>query len=52
MVPYTFRKNSKIILLFKLGSRLKTTGIIFFGGFLGPLLLLGGLKTANAPVSE
>jgi hypothetical protein len=25
----------------------ESTGIIFFGGFAGPLLLLAGLKTAN-----
>lgn len=48
MLPYIFRKNNNIKLLFKPGSRFKTTGIIFFGGFLGPLLLLAGLKTANA----
>jgi drug/metabolite transporter (DMT)-like permease len=48
MLPYTFRKDSKLKLLFQQGSRTKTTGIIFFGGFLGPLLLLAGLKTANA----
>jgi drug/metabolite transporter (DMT)-like permease len=48
MLPYTFRKNNNPKLLFKSGSRAKTTGIIFFGGFLGPLLLLAGLKTANA----
>jgi len=48
MLPYIFRKNSRLKLLFQSGSRAKTTGIIFFGGFLGPLLLLAGLKTANA----
>jgi drug/metabolite transporter (DMT)-like permease len=48
MLPYTFRKNSKLKLLFQPGSGAKTSGIIFFGGFLGPLLLLCGLKTANA----
>jgi drug/metabolite transporter (DMT)-like permease len=48
MSPYTFRKDSNLKLLFQPGSRIKTTGIIFFGGFLGPLLLLAGLKTANA----
>jgi drug/metabolite transporter (DMT)-like permease len=35
-------------MLFQSGSRIKISGIIFFGGFLGPLLLLAGLKTANA----
>ena len=48
MLPYIFRKNSNLKLLFQPGSRAKTTGIIFFGGFAGPLLLLAGLKTANA----
>lgn len=48
MFPGIFKKDSKLILLFKAPNRFKTTGIIFFGGFLGPLLLLAGLKTANA----
>jgi len=48
MLPYIFKKNSKLKLLFQPGSRAKTTGIIFFGGFAGPLLLLAGLKMANA----
>ncbi|MEL7588026.1 MAG: EamA family transporter [Prolixibacteraceae bacterium] len=48
MLPYIFRKNNNLKLLFQPGSRAKTTGIIFFGGFAGPLLLLAGLKTANA----
>ena len=48
MLPYVFRKNSGLILLFQSGQRAKTTGIIFFGGFMGPLLLLAGLNIANA----
>jgi len=48
MIPYILRKNSQVKMLFKPGSKAKTLGIIFFGGFLGPLLLLAGLKTANA----
>ena len=48
MLPYIFRKNSNLKLLFQRDSRAKTAGIIFFGGFAGPLLLLAGLKTANA----
>ncbi len=48
MFPYIFRKNSNLKLLFQKGSRAKTIGIIFFGGFLGPVLLLFGLKTAYA----
>jgi len=48
MLPYLFRKNSNLMLLFHKGNRAKTIGIIFFGGFLGPVLLLAGLKTAYA----
>lgn len=48
MLPSIFKKNSTLKLLFQPGSRAKTFGIIFFGGFAGPLLLLAGLKTANA----
>jgi drug/metabolite transporter (DMT)-like permease len=48
MFPYIFRKGSNLKLLFQSGSRAKTLGIIFFGGFLAPLLLLAGLKSANA----
>ncbi|MFZ4706929.1 MAG: EamA family transporter [Bacteroidales bacterium] len=48
MFPYIFRKNNNLTLLFHSGSITKTLGIIFFGGFLGPVLLLFGLKTANA----
>lgn len=48
MFPYIFRKNNNLTKLFHFGSRMKTLGIIFFGGFLGPVLLLFGLKTANA----
>ena len=48
MFPYIFRKDSNIKLLFRTGNRSKTLGIIFFGGLIAPLLLLAGLKTANA----
>src|SRR5665647_3477911 len=48
MFPYIFRKGSNLKLLFQTGSRAQTIGIIFFGGFAGPLLLLAGLKIANA----
>ena len=48
MLPYIFKKNSNLRLLFQPGNRAKTIGIIFFGGFAGPLLLLAGLKIANA----
>jgi drug/metabolite transporter (DMT)-like permease len=48
MFPYIFKKDSKLKLLFQQGNRIKTVGIIFFGGVMGPLLLLAGLKTAYA----
>ncbi len=48
MLPYIFRKQSGLKLLFTRGNGIKIIGIIFFGGFLGPVLLLAGLKTANA----
>lgn len=48
MLPNILNKNNNLKLLFQSGNRSKTIGIIFFGGFLGPLLLLAGLKTANA----
>ena len=48
MFPSIFKKGSNLKLLFQSGSKAKTSGIIFFGGFMGPLLLLAGLKMANA----
>ena len=48
MLPYILRKDSNLKLLFQPANRAKTIGIIFFGGFAGPLLLLAGLKSANA----
>jgi drug/metabolite transporter (DMT)-like permease len=48
MLPSILRKNSNLRLLFERENRTKTIGIILFGGFLGPLLLLAGLKMANA----
>lgn len=48
MLPYIFKRNNNLKLLFKSDSRSKTIGIIFFGGFMAPLLLLAGLKSANA----
>ena len=48
MLPFILKKGNHLKLLFQSGSRAKTTGIIFFGGFMAPLLLLAGLKTANA----
>lgn len=48
MIPFIFRKEGKVKLLFNRRNSLKTWGIIFFGGLLGPVLLLAGLATANA----
>jgi len=48
MIPFILKKDNQLKMLFKPGSKTKTFGIIFFGGILGPLLLLAGLKTANA----
>ncbi len=48
MIPFILKQRNQIKLLFKSGSQSKTFGIIFFGGFLGPLLLMVGLKAANA----
>jgi drug/metabolite transporter (DMT)-like permease len=48
MIPFIFRRNSNLRLLFYSGNRAKTFGIILFGGFAGPLLLLAGLRTADA----
>lgn len=48
MIPFILKGGSQVKMLFKAESRFKTLGLIFFGGFLGPLLLMLGLKTAHA----
>jgi len=48
MIPFIVKQGRQIKMLFKSGSKIKTLGIIFFGGFLGPLLLMVGLNSANA----
>jgi len=48
MVPFILRKNQNIRLLFKSRNRKTTLGIVFFGGILGPVLLLAGLRLSNA----
>jgi drug/metabolite transporter (DMT)-like permease len=48
MLPFILKKDSQIEKLFKSGNKAKTFGIILFGGILGPLLLMAGLKAANA----
>jgi len=48
MVPAIIKTGSQIQLLFKRNNLIRIIGIIFFGGLLGPLLLLFGLRAANA----
>ena len=48
MIPFVIKDKGQIKLLFNTKHRLRTIGIVFFGGVLGPLLLLMGLKAANA----
>lgn len=48
MLPSVLRKRSRIGILLQSKSGLNILGIVFFGGILGPLLLLAGLQTANA----
>ena len=48
MIPAILRTESQIKLLFNKNNLIRTLGIILFGGLLGPLLLLIGLRAANA----
>ncbi|MCF7885753.1 MAG: DMT family transporter [Candidatus Marinimicrobia bacterium] len=48
MIPFVMKKDNNLIKLFTQRNILKTSGIILFGGLLGPLLLLIGLQTAEA----
>lgn len=48
MAPFILKNSNQIKMLFKSDSRNRTLGIIIFGGFLGPLLLMFGLRAANA----
>lgn len=48
MIPAIFKTGSQIRLLFNRTNLIRTLGIIFFGGLLGPLLLLIGLRAADA----
>jgi drug/metabolite transporter (DMT)-like permease len=48
MIPVILRTGSQIKLLFNKNNSIRTLGIILFGGLLGPLLLLIGLRLANA----
>jgi len=48
MIPSMAKTNSQIKLLFDKNNIIRTLGIILFGGLFGPLLLLLGLRAANA----
>ena len=48
MIPAILRTGSQIRLLFNKINLIRTVGIILFGGLLGPLLLLIGLRAADA----
>lgn len=48
MISAILRTESQIKLLFNKNNLIRTLGIILFGGLLGPLLLLIGLRAANA----
>lgn len=48
MIPAIMKTGSQIRLLFNKTNLTRTLGIILFGGLLGPLLLLIGLRAADA----
>ncbi len=48
MIPAITGKKSGILLLFKKSNLMRTMGIVLFGGVFGPLLLLAGLRAADA----
>lgn len=48
MIPAIMKTGSQIRLLFNKNNLIRTLGIILFGGLLGPLLLLIGLRAADA----
>jgi len=48
MLPAIIKTGSQIKLLFNRNNLIRTLGIILFGGLLGPLLLLIGLRAADA----
>ncbi|WP_228488579.1 DMT family transporter [Prolixibacter sp. SD074] len=48
MIPSIMKTGGQIKLLFSKSNLVRTSGIILFGGLLGPLLLLVGLRAANA----
>ena len=48
MIPSVIKRKVQVKMLFTARNLQRTLGIIFFGGILGPLLLLIGLRAANA----
>jgi len=48
MIPAIIKKGSQIKLLFNRNNLIRTLGIILFGGLFGPLLLMMGLRAADA----
>ena len=48
MIPSVIKHKNQVKNLFQSKNRKRTLGIVFFGGFLGPLLLLFGLSQAKA----
>jgi len=48
MIPAIIKKGSQIKLLFDRNNLIRTLGIILFGGLFGPLLLMMGLRAADA----
>jgi drug/metabolite transporter (DMT)-like permease len=48
MIPAIMKTGSQIKLLFIRNNLIRTLGIILFGGLLGPLLLMIGLRAADA----
>lgn len=48
MIPAMIKTNSQIKLLFNRNNLIRTLGIILFGGLFGPLLLMMGLRAADA----
>lgn len=48
MIPAILKTGSQLRLLFNRSNLIRTIGIILFGGLLGPLLLMIGLRAADA----
>ncbi len=48
MIPFILKPDARVTLLFAGKNLIRTLGILFFGGLSGPLLLMAGLRAANA----